>query len=66
MSVHVRPAEIRDLGELAQLRLENGRVTAVPARRCTGCRTPRRCVSTSNARLMADDDNVLLVAGTGI
>ncbi len=59
----MRPAELRDLDDLVQLRLENGRVHAVldpSVYRVPGSKAVREHF---DARLMADDDDqVLLVA----
>jgi len=66
LRVHVRPAEIETSTTSRSCVWRTGASTRSWTRRCTGCRTPRRGVSTLNARLMANGDNVLLVAVTGI
>jgi len=63
VSLHVRPAELRDLDDLVQLRLENGRVHAVLDPSVYRVPDSKAVREHFDARLMADNDHkVLLVA----
>jgi len=57
VSLNVRPAELRDLDDLVQLRLENGRVHAVLDPSVYRVPDSKAVREHFNARLMADDDD---------
>ena len=63
VSLHVRPAEPRDLDELVQLRLENGRGHTVLDPSVYRVPDSKAVREHFDARLRADDDDQVLLVG---